>query len=311
MSMLTGKKSFPLMIISILYLAFLGVAVLAAVPYRSEAAGKGEAAGSLTIDGLSVRLGNVYAMDQPNAFEKKKSDIAVLITEKPIPDEAFMDLEDLLDASRGLKGSSWVYFKINDAETPIYEVVYHPTLGESSLIMSGVTRADFIKKVLTGKNIEGTFRTKKKEYLMGHTYEIDIKIKAEITRAKRPKPLPDAKSGKALPADGGEPYKAYKTLRTAIMNKDIALFRKLAPGTGNTEDLSDKQIVESMDFMALMIPQTTALAKGYTSKAGDRAVLYLTGMVDNEKSYGTVESIKKAGVWRVIKESWSNAPLDK
>ncbi|MHB8880141.1 MAG: hypothetical protein ACYC69_01375 [Thermodesulfovibrionales bacterium] len=300
------KRRFSLIVAGILCLA-----VLAAAPGLSAAAAKGEAAGSLSIDDQTVRLGNIYAMDQPNTFEKKKSDIAVLITEKPLPEEAFRDLEDLLDASRGLKGSAWVYFKINAEEKPIYEMVSHPALGESSLMMSGFTRAEFVKKVLTGKKIEGTFRTKQKEDFMGHSYELDVKFMAEITRAKRPEPLPDAKTGKALPSNGGEPYKAYKTMHAALTNKDIALFRKLAPESGKTEDLTDKQIAEGMEFMALMVPHNPTLTKGYSSKAGDRAVLYLTGMVENEKNYGTIELTKKAGQWRIIKEGWSNTPPGK
>ncbi|TAN38500.1 MAG: hypothetical protein EPN25_13875 [Nitrospirae bacterium] len=306
MNMQKRKRSFTLIVAGILCLAFW-----AAAPGLSEAAGKGEAAGSLAIDGKSVRLVNVYAMDQPNTFDKKKSDIAVMITEKALEDEAFRDLEDLLDTSRSLKGTAWVYFKINSEEKPIYEMVSHPTLGESTLMMSGFTRADFIKQVLTGKKIEGTFRTKQKEDFMGHFYELDVKFNAEITRAKRPEPLPDAKSGKALPANGGEPYKAYKALHTALINKDIAQFRKLAPESGKTKDLTDKEIAEGMEFMALMIPHDPTLTKGYISKSGDRAVLYLTGMVENEKNYGTIEMLKKADQWRTVKEGWSNTPPGK
>ena len=286
----------------------LCLVAVAAAMFPAEAAEKGTASGKLLLDGKSAGLAYAYAMAQPNTFEKNRTDIAVLITEIPLQDSALADLEDLADAARDIQGSSWVFFKIDDAGKPVFEMVYQPSLGESRLMMSGFTHAEFTSKVLEKERIEGTFRTKKAEEFVGHTYELDVTFKAEVVQAKKPDPLPDAVSGKALPAGGGEPGKAYMAYHTALMKKDVAEVRKFAPETVKGKKLSDKDLEEGIEFMALMTPPRPTIEKGFISANGERAVLYVTGMLENEKNYATIEMIKSGGGWRIHRESWSNTP---
>ncbi len=163
----------------------------------------GTASGSISIDGTSMKLNYSYAMAQPNTFEKEKTDIAVLLTEKPVPDEAFKDVEDLRDV--GVRQQGWVYFEINDSQKPITEVANHPSLGSEQLQMSGITRSDFVPKEFNKEHLAGSFKTEKAEKIFDHIYEVDVTFSAPILQAKMPEPLPDAKRGNALPPDGGGP----------------------------------------------------------------------------------------------------------
>jgi len=303
--MTTHKEAQNRLITAACALCFLAVSVAL---FPVEGAEKGTASGKLTLDGKSAGLSHAYAMAQPNTFEKNKTDIAVLITERPLQDGALRDLEDLADAGRDIQESSWVFFKIDDSGKPVFEMIYQPMLGESRLMMSGFTHAEFIYKVLEKERIEGTFRTKKPEEFVGHTYELDVAFKAQVVQAKKPEPLPDAGSGKALPAGGGEPGKAYMAYHAALMNKDIEEFRKFAPETVKGKKLSDNDLEEGMEFMALMTPPKLTIEKGFISANGERAVLYVTGMIENEKNYGTAEMIRSGGRWRTNRESWSNTP---
>ena len=261
----------------------------------------GKASGTLTIDGKSISLKYSYAMAQPNTFEKEKTDIAILMTANPLSEDALKNIEDLQDATR--KQHGWVFFKINDQGRPIHEVIDHPAAGGDRLMMSGFTHADFVSKKLGKDRVEGSFATKKAEDFMSHKYQIKVDFSAPLLQAKRPEPLPDAKTGKALPRDGGEPGKAYRAYRKAIRDKDVAALRKTAPAS-QVQDSSDEELKQMIEFMALISPSDPKITRGYVK--GDRAVLYLEGSLDGEKQYGTVEFAREKETWYIVKEEWSN-----
>ncbi|MGE5238907.1 MAG: hypothetical protein ACM3ON_08905 [Chloroflexota bacterium] len=294
-------------------LLFVGVLVCAAFAVHSVTAAQaaksvlktGEAMGTLSIDGKTIELKHAYAMAQPNTFEKEKTDIAVLLTQHALPEGALKDLEDLGDVTQGLKG--FVYFKIQDQSKPVYEMIDHPALGDTRLMMSGFTHASFTAESLSKDLIEGSFKTDKPEQFIDHRYELQVRFSTSIAQAKRPEPLPNATTGTKLPADGGEPGKTYLRYHKALLNKDIATVRKVAPEPD--APMTEEQMRKAIEFMAELTPKDTAITEGYVQ--GDRAVLYLTGTFDGEKNYGTVEMIRKGGAWKIKKEMWSNTPPEK
>ena len=289
------------------------VAPPAAAPARGRAAGTklpdGRVSGTLTIDGKSIPLRYAYAMSQPNTFDAAKSDIAVLLTEKPLPEGALHGIGDLRDATRNHQG--YAYFKINSAGKPIYELIDHPATKEgkySQIQMSGFTHAGFVPRRMGKDRVEGTFATSKPEDFMTHKYEIQAEFAAPLLKAKLPEPLPNARTGKALPAGGGAPGKAYQAHRKAIRDKDIAALRRTAPDPA-TKDMSDSDLEKAIDFMNSISPAAPKITRGYVK--GKRAVLYAEGSVDGEKQYGTVEMAAKGRTWHVVHEGWSNKPPGK
>jgi hypothetical protein len=273
---------------------------------QSSAAGKqpsaGKASGTLTIDEKGIALKYSYAMAQPNTFDAAKSDTAVLLTSKPLSEGALEGVEDLMDAAREQHG--WAFFKINSEGKPIYEVIDHPSV-DGRISMSGFTHADFQSKKMDKHRVEGTFQTSKPEDFMKYKYQIKVDFSAPLLKAKLPEPLPDAKTGKALPADGGEPGKVYSAYRKAIKDKDIAALRKTAPPS-QRKDMSDSDLEKGIEFMAAISPGDTKITRGYVK--GDRAVLYVEGVLDGEKQYGTIEMAAEGKTWFIAKESWSNTP---
>jgi hypothetical protein len=154
--------------------------------------GVGTASGSLTLNGKKVPLKYAYAMTQPNTFDAKKNDTAILLTEKPLADGALEDLEDLQDATHPLIRSGnhdgMAYFKINSSGKPIYELIDHPALkaGQYRQIqMSGFTHAGFVPKKMERDRVEGTFATPKVEDFMTYKYEIQVEFSAPLVQAKR------------------------------------------------------------------------------------------------------------------------------
>lgn len=266
----------------------------------------GKASGSLTIDGKSIPLKYSYAMAQPNTFDKDKTDIAVLLTEGPLAEDALNNAEELQDAARKLHG--WVLFKIDDQGKPIYEVIDHPAIGEERLMMSGFTHAKFTPKKIGKDNVGGSFFTGKAEDFMNHKYEVKADFSAPLLQAKRPEPLPDAKTGKALPGDGGDPGKAYRAYLKAIRDKDITGLRSMATNV-QSQSATDEDLRQMIELMAIMTPADPKITRGFVK--GDRAVLYLEGTLEGEKRYGTVQFAKEKKMWRIEKEGWSNTPPKK
>ena len=269
----------------------------------------GKASGTLTINGKGIPLNYSYAMAQPNTFDAGKNDIAVLLTEKPLPEGALSGIGDLMDATR--KQLGWAYFKINSLGKPIYEVIDHPATKEgkySQIQMSGFTHANFVPRRMGKDRVEGTFATSNPKDFMTYKYEIKVEFSAPLLKAKLPEPLPNAKTGKALPAGGGAPGKAYNAYRKAIRDKDIAALRRTAPAS-QAKDMSDSDLEKMIDFMNTISPATPKITRGYVK--GDRAVLYVEGILEGKKHYGTVELAAKGKTWFIAHESWSNTPPKK
>jgi len=256
----------------------------------------GTATGILKIDGKPLQLKYAYAMSQPNVFHEERNDVAILLTSTPLPADALQGKEDL---SRVVPDAGWAFFKIDDKGEAINETIDHPSLGERRLMSAGVTHANFAAKEIGKDRVAGSFETEKADNSFDHQYEIKVSFDAPIVQAKRPDPLPDAKTGETLATGGGEPGKAYLTLQAAILKKDFATVRGFIP------DIEDE---EMFDLYAEMTPKNQKIGKGYVKN--DLAVLYVSGTMGNEQAWGTMAMIRKDGRW-LLRESgsfWSNEP---
>ena len=271
-----------------------------------EPAATGTASGSFSVDGKKIELHHAYAMTQANPFDEKKTDTAILLTDKPLPEAAFAGVKDLEAAGR-LEPRNSVLFVLDESGEARREVVHHDTLGDMSLQMSGMTHADVTIKSRTGDRIEGSAQTKGPEDFLKHKYEVKAQFQAPLRQAHRDAPPPDAKTGKKLPQGGGEPGKAYLALQDAIRKKDLAFIRKAKPA--DQPDMSDEDLRKGLEIMAAMTPPKITIDDGYV--AGDAAVLYVSGVLEGEKQYGTVKLARLGGAWRPAGESWSNKPPPK
>jgi len=272
--------------------------------WAAAAAGPGEpgsASGTFTIDGKAVALRHAYAMRQPNTFDEKKNDTAILLTENPLPDKKLEGLKDLESASWE-KGSS-LLLTLDDTGRAIREVVHHSALGEKSLQMSGMTNSEVRIGSQTKDAIAGSAATPKEGDFLGHRYSSDVTFNAPIRDAFREPPPPDAKTGQKLPPGGGEPGKAWRAVHDAILRRDLPALKKMSR-PGELPDLPDDELKKGLELMALMSPEKIVIEEGYVS--GDEAVLYMTGMQAGEKQYGSVRMTRMGGAWRPAGEKWSN-----
>jgi hypothetical protein len=136
----------------------------------------------------------------------------------------------------------------------------------------------------------------------------DIPYSYDITFRATFDPLPGERTGKKLPADGGEPWKSYLADNAKIRSSGsmgIAEIRKAAP-PGELDATSDDELKTLLELTLAMTPENPAMTKGYVS--GDRGILYITGMFKKQIQYGTIEMEKKDGEWSVVNSSWSGTP---
>ena len=61
-----------------------------------------------------------------------------------------------------------------------------------------------------------------------------------------------------------------------------------------------------MDMMAAMTPSDIRIVSGTLD--ADTALLNVTGMQDGKKQFGTIGVKKKGGVWKIMKEDWTETP---
>jgi hypothetical protein len=265
----------------------------------------GQASGSFSLDGQAITLRYARAMSQPSRFDETKRDLAILLTEAPVPEAALAGQPDLERVGRDLK--VFAFFKLDDSGKPIEEVLAHPALGAGRLQMSGFTHATFNPVVVRKDRVEGVFETAQVEDFAGHKYRINVAFNSLIRQATLPEPLPDARTGKRLPADGGEPGQAYLQWDAAVQKRDLATIRRLKPAS--MPDASDEALRKTLAVLAEMSPKEIKLVEGF--QKGDLAALYLTGSEDGQKQYGTVRMEKSGGVWRAVDQKWSDRPPKK
>ena len=171
--------------------------------------------------------------------------------------------------------------------------------------MSGMTHSDVRVAARSAGAISGSVSTAKEEEFLKHSYKTDVRFHAVLRESFREAPAPDAKTGRKLPAGGGEPGKAWMALHAAILRKDVAMIRKMSR-PGEMPDMSDDDLKKGLELMAAMTPEKIVIEGGYVRD--DDAVLYMTGLQGGEKQYGTVRLSRIAGSWRPAGEKWSNTP---
>ena len=126
----------------------------------------------------------------------------------------------------------------------------------------------------------------------GETYDFDLTFDVAIT------PPP----GTALPADGGEPGKAYRAWTTAVAKGDLAVLRRLVGGDYNawrikSDDESD--VKAALKDLRDGTPVQARVLRGRID--GDDAVLWVEGKDrDDILRRGRVSLTRADGEWRYM-----------
>ena len=126
----------------------------------------------------------------------------------------------------------------------------------------------------------------------GETYDFDLNFDVAIT------PPP----GKPLPADGGEPGKAYRTWTTAIAKGDLPALRALVGDDYNSWRIKSDDQDDVKGALKDLRDGTPAQAKVLRGRIdGDNAVLWVEGKDrDDILRRGRVSLARVEGAWRFM-----------
>lgn len=142
----------------------------------------GKAKGTITVNGKAVTLTHAYAALEPNPFDEKKSDIVVLLTDRPLPAAAMAG--DLSDAATSVP--TWLRLKLRDdpemAKSMGRErwIVGNRTLGHEVLKTQTLqTSPDFDTKL--DSVAMGTDRVEATAYTDGVKEQFDDKFEYRVS----------------------------------------------------------------------------------------------------------------------------------
>jgi hypothetical protein len=283
-------------IVSGLFTLGLGLTIFA----LPAAAAENFARGTLVVDGQPVDIKHVYAYATPGFFDKKKQDVVVLLCDAPVQDNAVRDVfarKDLADAGK----LHCVQQTINTEKQVINYDLQHKRFGMPE--GGGSSYHVFEATTFDDRTIAGRARTTSPQKSFN-----DVVYSYDITFSATFEPILGEKAGKKLPPGGGEPGKAYLAHNSKILGMDIAGIRKAAP-PGELDKMSDDELKTMLALAVAMTPKDPKITEGYAD--GDRGLLYVTGMFNNEIQYGTIEMARQDGKWVVVNESWSDTPPGK
>ena len=261
----------------------------------------GGATGTLKVDGATVKLAHSIARSKPNAFDEKKKDVVVLLTDKPVDADTFINDDKLFgEASKGaIQG---LLVTIDSDEKPYHLQVLHPkaTIQISGSGFWNFDATDFSDKHLTGK----FYTTSEQDFMDKHKYSYNVTFAAPVQNIALPGELSiDASNGTKLPAGGGDPGKAYIAFDKAARSGNLKEMTKYGSKTRPMPDFTPEEMKEMAAMIKAMRPAKMKIVDGYVS--GDQATL-LVDAEDSDKSKmkGTIEMTREDGSWRLLKEKW-------
>ena len=257
-----------------------------------------DGSGTLYQEGKPLALKHAYAYRGPDPFDKAQTITTVVFADKPIDvaaanaaNDRGEAVEDQLRRAQATRVDLAIKGDGSMQNVNINSPGYSGSQSGSGWYTLKLVKND-------DKRIEGVFQTNdeadKKE---GRYY--DFKFALDLAGA------PDR--GTALPADGGEPAKAYRAYIAALGKGDIDALSKTMTKERSAELLShrnDPDFKMMFEFVQQSALRNPKYSKGFVK--GETATLEFTGKDgDGNSTTSTTTMLREGGAWRLAKESTS------
>jgi len=270
-------------------LSFLTLSLFVSVSLAAQTS-----SGTLTANGKKTPLDHVVAT------RDKEGKVHVLLSNEPVTAKQILDHSVDFDLSGPDKTFSAVQVVFDKDGEIISGNFYSPQFKKQNGSFSATGMHKFEGKV-TASSVDGKLFMDKEDDFFGSTYIYSAKLSVPITQPKEEKPEP--LKGKALPADGGEPGKAYRAYLKTIAGGNAAQIRSAVSST-RSKSISDKDLKEFIPMLQAMAPKNLKITSGAID--GDKATLLATSKDGTETMNGTITMVKESGAWKVEQESWKN-----
>ena len=252
------------------------------------------ATGSFTVNGKTFNLKNAYAVNKKNPFDKKKTDVLIVLTDKELPAGALFD--DFALMSLTDQGISGVTFAVDADKRINTGTIFSPSFKKMKQFSStGNQKLDL--KTWTKDRVAGSV-TMPADDFFDEKYQYSATFDAPIQTKPAEKPV--TLSGTPLPAGGGEPAKAWQAYRKAMTSGDLKAIRATI-ASEMVKQTEDPDFKKMLPVIQAMQPKHVKIQRG--SVDGDTATL-LVDDLDEKNSHGTITLRRENGQWKLRKEAW-------
>jgi hypothetical protein len=261
----------------------------------------GKVDGSLTANGKTFALKHAYAQTRKDPFDKKKSVLVVIVTDQELSPAAASDDMELMQAQDKQQLSGFTA-TIDADKAIISGTVFSPAFKKMKQF-SGVGVQKLELTAMTATRIAGTVGMAKPDDFFDEKYQYNATFDLPIGKPAGPPPPPVLK-GTPLPANGGEPGKAYTAYLKLLAAGDMKGFLAGVSAERSKEASSDPDFKKLFPLLKAMQPTGVKITGGAID--GNNATLLATGKDDNNVSNGTITMVKEGGAWKVEKEAWKS-----
>lgn len=252
------------------------------------------AKGSFTANGTTFTLKNAYATNRKNSFDQTKTNVFIIVTDKELPPGALFDEF----AQMGLpdQGISGFTVEVDPDKQVNSGTLFSPAFKKMHQF-SSVGKQKLDLKTWSKDRVAGSVTMPAddffdEKYQFSATFDIPIQTKP----AEKPVTL----SGTPLPADGGEPARAWQAYRKAMTSGDLKAIRARI-ASDMVKQTEDPDFKKMLPVIQAMQPKHVKIQRG--SVDGDTATL-LVDDLDEKNSHGIITLRRENGQWKLVKEAW-------
>jgi len=258
----------------------------------------GTASGTYTVNGKTVKLQYAYATPRPNPFDKKKTDTFILISDKEVPASAVTDEFELMRIVDDLKLNA-ISVQINDEKSVNSGMFYSPSFKKMTQF-SSVGNQKLEATTWTKDRVAGKMWMDEDDFF-DNVFKFNVTFDTNVM-AKAPA-VAETLKGTKLPADGGEPGKAYFAYRKIMAKGDFDGLRKVVAAE-RAKAMDDPEFKKMFPLIQSMQPKDVKITSGAID--GNNATLNVTGKDEGGTSTGTITLVREGGAWKLYKESWKS-----
>jgi hypothetical protein len=278
------------------FLAALGALLFALSTLH--AAEPGTASGTMTVNGKVTPLKYAISRLKPNPFDKKKTDVVVLLSDVPVSADNFKDDFAMMRFTSKTEITG-VMVEITDDKSIVSGTLYSPLFTKFGGSFSATGMHVLKATTMNGTDVAGTLSIPKDEEFAGATYTYNASFHASPGTVTPPPAA--SKTAKPLPANGGPAGVAYLAYVKTLKRGDLAGLRA-AVSADRAKQLDDPDFKKMIPMIQAMEPTNIRIISG--SIDGDVATLLAKGKDGDGTSDGTITMVKESGGWKVQKESW-------
>jgi hypothetical protein len=264
-------------------------------------AADGKVDGSLTANGKTFKLQHAYAQTRKSPFDKKKTVVELIVTDKELSPAAASDEFEFMRAQDKEQLSGFTA-TIDADKQVISATVFSPAFKKMKQF-SGVGMQKANLTAMTDTHLAGSITMAKPDDFFDEHYQYNATFDLPIGKPAGPPPPPVLK-GTPLPAGGGEPGKAYMAYLKLLAGGDMKAFLGGVSAARAKEASSDPDFKKLFPLLQAMQPKGIKVTGGALN--GNSATLLATGKDDSQVSNGTITMVKEAGGWKVEKEEWKS-----